>query len=179
MGIQWAIEYCSNSKFYLFTDDDIYVNPNLMINYLVKQVTPEIYPKLYAGHVFSHSRPYREQTSKWFVSLNDYPYFKYPPYVSGPFRLLSAPTLSLFYTVSKQMQSFRYEDVYLGILAYRLSIAPVNLASVCAYRSMCSSSDYVNGIMASHGFPQQELTSIWNQFKDAIEFKPKSYEEFF
>ena len=38
--------------------------------------------KLFAGYVI-HSRPLRQKFSKWYLSLEDYPYHMLPPYVTG------------------------------------------------------------------------------------------------
>jgi hypothetical protein len=51
MGIRWAVDYCSKSKFYLFVDDDFYVNPNLLIKFLSQKFNQTTLEKFYAGYV--------------------------------------------------------------------------------------------------------------------------------
>jgi beta-1,3-galactosyltransferase / beta-1,3-N-acetylglucosaminyltransferase len=83
MGISWIVENCKNSKFYLFIDDDFYLNPNLLMKYLQNNVTDSMLDKFYAGYVFANSAPMRHLLSKWYISLEDFPYSKWPPYAAA------------------------------------------------------------------------------------------------
>lgn len=190
MAFKWAINYCSNSKFYMFVDDDYFVstknllrflrNPinypeylqnaddefqrilkkleqtdllsqNLTIedhfdikriqnmkvdtieskkhlnkieNYLKKlqtndnnehgkiakrslldvELSPNV--KLYAGYVFA-SRPHRHKTSKWYISLDEYRWNRWPAYVTAGAFVLSRESLRTMYYVSMYTKHFR------------------------------------------------------------------------
>lgn len=84
LGMEWAVKYCKNSKFYMFVDDDFYVSTKNVLRFIRY---PQNYPKylkeaptnflgrnlhqfqqddnrLYAGYVFKSS-PLRHYPSKW------------------------------------------------------------------------------------------------------------------
>lgn len=84
-GIKWASTHCKNSKFYFFSDDDMYVsiknvlrylrNPTEYPEYLSKEVkgnqSKHNLPSdivLFTGYVFQSS-PLRHQISKWYGHL--------------------------------------------------------------------------------------------------------------
>jgi beta-1,3-galactosyltransferase / beta-1,3-N-acetylglucosaminyltransferase len=56
---------------------------------------------LYAGFVFPYSSPMRHLISKWYISLNDYPYHKFPAYVSAGCYILSKRSAQKLYLASK------------------------------------------------------------------------------
>ena len=104
MGIKWINHYCPNSKYYMFIDDDFFLNPRLLLDYLARNVTPRVEPSLYAGFVFADSAPMRHVMSKWYISLEEWPYARYPPYASAGFYILSRQSARLFYLVSRYFQ---------------------------------------------------------------------------
>lgn len=63
--------------------------------------------KLFAGFVFS-SWPHRHKSSKWYVTLEDYPWHMWPPYVTGGAFILSREALNELYYVSMFTKHFRY-----------------------------------------------------------------------
>lgn len=62
--------------------------------------------RLFAGFVFS-SAPHRHKSSKWFVSLDEYPWHMWPPYVTAGAYILSREALFDFYYVSMYTKHFR------------------------------------------------------------------------
>lgn len=68
------------------------------------ELPPDV--KLFAGFVFSTS-PHRHKSSKWFVSLEEYKYDQWPPYVTAGVFLLSREALQDMYCVSLYTKHFR------------------------------------------------------------------------
>ncbi|CAF0834511.1 unnamed protein product, partial [Brachionus calyciflorus] len=159
MGLRWVNYYCQNSKFYAFIDDDYFLNPKLLVNYLEKKVPESMLSNLYAGYVFGNSSPMRHLVSKWYISLKDYPYNKFPPYIAAGFFILSRESAGYFYIASKIIKIFKFDDIYMGILAQKLSIKPINLPDVYFYTPSYSVDFYANHVMASHGFSPKKLVS--------------------
>lgn len=62
--------------------------------------------RLFAGFVFS-SAPHRHQSSKWYVSLDEYPWHMWPPYVTAGAYILSREALLDFFYVSMYTKHFR------------------------------------------------------------------------
>jgi hypothetical protein len=223
MGIKWAAEFCSNSRFYFFVDDDYYVSTRNLLRFLRN---PSNYPKyledptinfddveetnrmnsklrngrnlraddgqilhpfsasnrklqqlidfdlpedveLYAGFVF-FPKPHRHKFSKWYISLEEYPYHKFPPYVSAGAYILSNVALKKFYYATYFVKRFRFDDVYLGIVAKKLDIEPFHSDEFWFYRKYPYSVKDFRYTIASHEFSDpQEMKKVWNQQKQA------------
>ena len=111
-------------QFIVKVDDDVYLHVPKMIWWLKTSSLPE---KLYAGAVQGgvKSKVVRDPTLKWFVSeqfLND---SWFPPYCGGPFYILSKS--ALLESSDEGLTTFPLEDAYIGILAKRVGIAPLQL----------------------------------------------------
>ena len=145
--------------------------------------------ELYAGFVF-HSAPHRHKPGKFYVSLEEYPFHLWPPYVTAGAYVLSRAaligihgasfTISLtsfnrdysfhadFYYGSYFVKRFRFDDVYMGILAKKLGIEPFHSEEFYFERKpMVAAVDY-RYVVASHGFGNpRELEAVWNNQKMA------------
>ena len=116
-------------QFIVKVDDDVYLHVPKMIWWLKTSSLPD---KLYAGAVQGgvKLKVVRDPTHKWFVSeqfLND---SWFPPYCNGPFYILSKSALLELLKVSSNeglSTPFPLEDAYIGILAKRVGIAPLQL----------------------------------------------------
>ena len=113
-------------QFIVKVDDDVYLHVPKMIWWLKTSSLPK---KLYAGSVEYGAKINRNPKHKWFVSeqfLND---SWFPPYCNGPFYILSKSALLELLKVSSNegLTPFPLEDAYIGILAKRVGIAPLQL----------------------------------------------------
>uniref|UniRef100_A0A146KWP0 Hexosyltransferase n=1 Tax=Lygus hesperus TaxID=30085 RepID=A0A146KWP0_LYGHE len=207
MAITWAVKYCPSSKFYFFSDDDMYVstknvlrfvrNPLQYPRYLeeqmavrrknmkrkkqdlnetkmvrgLKQIVDIDLPddaELYAGYVFRNSRPHRHQSSKWYLPLSEYPYNYFPPYVTAGAFVLTNPVLRKFYYGSFYTKHFRFDDIYLAILARKLNIVPVHSDSFYFEKKKPYDVFGYQYVVASHGYSDTaELQEVWHQQKSA------------
>jgi beta-1,3-galactosyltransferase / beta-1,3-N-acetylglucosaminyltransferase len=161
MGLQWIQMYCKTAQYYLFIDDDYFLNPSVLINYLKVNVAYADYETLYGGFVFPDSSPMRYLFHKWYVSLEEYPYAKYPPYVSAGCYLLSKTSAKKFYIASRLVPKFRFDDIYMGILSSKLKIRPFHMENVYFDPPGYSHELYSKNVLASHGFTPKNLKKIW------------------
>lgn len=74
------------------------------LNLFDRELSPHV--KLYAGYVV-HSAPHRHKLSKWVISVNEYPYSMWPPYVTAGAFVLSKEALMTMHYVSKFTKHFR------------------------------------------------------------------------
>lgn len=186
MGFKWAANFCPNSQFYMFVDDDYYVSTK---NLLLFVRHPTKYPRflersafhfknllsiydyelpsdvrLYAGFTFT-SAPHRHITSKWQVSLEEYPYHMWPPYVTAGAYVLSREALFDMYYASFYTKHFRFDDIYVGLLAYKAKIEPFHCDEFHYYKKPYYTNNY-NYTVASHGYDNPiELSKVWNEQK--------------
>ena len=116
MGLEWASKYC-DFQYLLKADDDVFVNPHLLMDYLRKPDTPK--KKLYRGTCRYGKRPFRR--GKYGVSLEEYNRTTYPGFCNGPAYLLSSDMvhkLVEMFDISKK--PFKLEDVYIGLLVEKM-----------------------------------------------------------
>ncbi|KAI3467338.1 hypothetical protein Pfo_024001 [Paulownia fortunei] len=103
-----------SAKFIMKTDDDTFVRVDEILNSLGK--TNATHGLLY-GLINSDSQPHRNPDSKWYISPEEWPEDKYPPWAHGPGYVVSN---DIARTVAKKhrkgrLKIFKLEDVAMGI----------------------------------------------------------------
>lgn len=188
--LHWTVTHCSQVPFLLFVDDDFYVSVKNLLKFtrnflrranhevddgLVETVlddqpsedSVQFDGRLYTGFVFPRSRPMRHLPSKWYISLAEYPFSRYPPYVTGGCFLLNNRTVADLHYASLYTQKFKYDDVYLGILAHKMDIKLVHNPHIYFYKYAYHSEEY-HSVIASHGYSYpEELIRVWSEQKAA------------
>ena len=115
MGLEWAAKYC-DFQFLFKTDDDVFVNPYRLMDYLEKPDTPKT--NLYLGFLRHNARPLRN--GKYAVSMEAYNKTIYPDFCLGVGYVLSSDLVLKMVEIFDPKKPLRLEDVYTGILAARL-----------------------------------------------------------
>lgn len=109
--------------------------------------------------------PQRVKFSKWYISHEEYPYSRWPPYVTGGAFLLSYLALEDLVFTSYYTQKFRFDDIFLGILAKRAGIKLTHIENFRFWESIFLPLDY-GKIIATHGFGDPEkLIQVWSEEK--------------
>ena len=118
-----------NVHFIVKVDDDVYLHVPKMISWLQTSSLPE---KLYAGAVQegNNLKVIRDPRHKWFVSEQILNNSWFPSYCNGPCYILSkSALLDLLKASSNEgLTPFPLEDAYIGILANRVGIRPLQLS---------------------------------------------------
>ena len=133
---------------------------------LINEMKPKFDPyaeHLYAGWVFNSSVPCRYRLSKWFINLDEYPFSRWPSYVTAGFVLLSNRSFKSIYFASLYTKPFRFDDIYLSILTRKVDIQPLHNSNVYFYKRDYSDDglEYMNTI-GSHGFKNgNEMLNLW------------------
>ncbi|KAJ8727861.1 hypothetical protein PYW08_016246 [Mythimna loreyi] len=180
MSFRWLFEHCAAADYYLFTDDDMYISVNNLLAYIHdreatrlpagERVTHADRPKgdyLFTGYVFK-STPQRFKSSKWRVSFEEYPWDKWPAYVTAGAYVVSNKAMKDMYVASLFVKHFRFDDIYLGIVAKKVGITPRHCPDFYFYKKWFSYEGYLN-VIASHGYEDhEELLRVWNEMNDYI-----------
>lgn len=115
-------------RFVLKIDDDVYLHFPRMIWWLRTASLPE---KLYGGYLMTKAKPIRKPLHKWHVSKQHYNKTYFPPYCNGPFYFMSrAVVLEVLEASFTEGSSFPLEDVFIGILAQKVGVKPIQLKHV-------------------------------------------------
>ncbi|XP_066139454.1 beta-1,3-galactosyltransferase brn [Euwallacea fornicatus] len=190
-GFEWVMRYCPNAKFYMFIDDDYYISTKNVLRYLrfpinypqylqdpigsinklielrkVKNVEIDLEDdvRLYTGFKFQ-SAPQRNYLSKWYVSLEEYSYHMWPPYISGGAYILSKTALQDMYYASFYMRHFKFDDIYVAILAYKTNVEPFHSKYFHFYEKPYNKFNY-KYVVASHGYGDpKKMVKAWNEQK--------------
>ncbi|XP_078374402.1 beta-1,3-galactosyltransferase 5-like [Oculina patagonica] len=120
MGVEWAAKYC-DFQFLLKADDDVFVNPYRLMEYLGNSDTPKT--ELYLGRVASSGIVHRR--GKYAVSVEEYNGTRYPAFCNGPAYLLSWDLVNKLVDLFDVKKPLKLEDVYIGTLVDKLGVKPV------------------------------------------------------
>lgn len=185
LGMRWIVERCSLVQFVMFADDDMYVsakntlrflrNPQQYPRYLQRRILEEtttsdfqtvdrelLEKYLLAGFTF-FPRPLRFVGSKWHITYEEYPFSRYPPYVTAGAFIVNLRTVKRLYFASLYVKHFRFDDVYVGILAKKMAITPLHLNDIHYWKEEYDKRGY-RYVIASHGYHDpQELLKVWHE----------------
>lgn len=175
MGYNWVVRHCSSAKFNLFVDDDVFVVVKNLENY---RNTKENEPRLMAGKLLPNSVPFRDNGSKWFVSWEDYPFDRYPPYLAGGGVLMSWDVTRAFAAAFPYVKTISIDDSYLGIIARKLNIAPRNHGGMVIRNPGQNTKSAMpmsfQTVVAFHRIPSPEsMMATWKQYITKYPISPK------
>lgn len=105
------------------------------------------------------------QNKKIQVSLAEYPFDRYPPYISAGAILFSRQSIREIYYAIQHVRIFNFDDIYCGIIAYFLGL-PVthNIWMWYGYIKFFSE-DYFKKIICAHGFSPREMQSTYDRWQ--------------
>ncbi|XP_061861355.1 UDP-GalNAc:beta-1,3-N-acetylgalactosaminyltransferase 1 [Colius striatus] len=160
MAFQWVTEFCSNARFLMKTDADVFINTANLVKFLLKLNSSE---DVFTGYPLIGNFAYRGFYRKTYISYTEYPYKLYPPYCSGMGYVLDVKLALRIYKLMSHIKPIKFEDVYVGIC---LNILKVNISipedkeqfflykisfDVCRYRRL----------IAVHGVRASEIIRFW------------------
>lgn len=158
-ALQWSKDHCQKAKFVMKTDDDMYVNTELLQHLL--KVAPT--NKLIGGKCWGPSSPFRNSNSKWYVSLKQYRHPYFPSMCSGTGYIMSNDVVTGILRQSPNVPFFHLEDVYVAICVQRLGIRPKLINGFNNNFFDFDACIYRNKLFTSHGFNAVLLKYVWQQ----------------
>lgn len=154
-----AISSPSNNRIY---DDFDEMTSEDNPAHLVSSLDDRVETRIYAGYVFNSSIPQRDRFRKWYASLSQYPYSRYPPYVTAGAYVVSRDAMKEIYIASRYVAHFAYDDVYLGLIALKIKLFPLHVNQFYFYKKPYIRAGDYKDVIASHGFSDaDELREIW------------------
>ncbi|NXN56030.1 B3GT2 galactosyltransferase, partial [Rynchops niger] len=162
MGMKWVASYCSGASFVMKTDSDVFVNTMYLIEKLLRPLSPP--PQNYfTGCLMKGHKPIRNKESKWYISKEEYPGGKYPPFCSGTGYILSGDLASKIVNASVTVKHIHLEDVYVGLCLNAIGIQivpPPSYSLFNIYKVPFSPCRY-NNIITSHHIGTNEHIIYW------------------
>ena len=134
-NLRWISAFCDKTHHdtFLFIDDDHRVNISMVMAFL--RNTPKwILRRSIFGHVETKEHPVRERSWKCFLSRKEYPMDRYPPFPRGFSQFIGADIIDEM-AIASAFTKFNYfpEDVYLGVLGFKLHIDMRNESSMYSH----------------------------------------------
>ncbi|NXV19882.1 B3GL1 acetylgalactosaminyltransferase, partial [Cepphus grylle] len=160
MAFRWVAEFCSNARFLMKTDADVFINTANLVKFLLKLSSSE---NVFTGYPLIDNFAYRGFYKKTYISYDEYPFRLYPPYCSGMGYILDGKLALRIYELMSHIKPIKFEDVYVGIC---LNILKVNISipedtqqfflykinfDICKYRHL----------IAVHGITSSEIIGFW------------------
>ncbi|NXS24506.1 B3GL1 acetylgalactosaminyltransferase, partial [Mystacornis crossleyi] len=160
MAFQWFSEFCSNARFFMKTDIDVFINTPNLVEFLLRLNSSE---NVFTGYPFFDNVAFRGFDRKRFISYEEYPFKLYPPYCSGLGYILDGKLAVRTYALMSHVKPVKFEDVYVGIC---LNLLKVNITvpedaeqfflykinfDICKYRHL----------IAVHDLTPSELIQFW------------------
>ncbi|XP_052695018.1 lactosylceramide 1,3-N-acetyl-beta-D-glucosaminyltransferase-like [Crassostrea angulata] len=172
--LQWVTVHCTNTKYILKVDDDVFLNFNLLINYLrnSKPVNSIIGCKLRNAPVV------RDKLSKYYISKEEYNPDIFPDYVGGPAYVISGDILGKLYLATNNVSSIFLEDVYINGMCreYINALAVGHPSFSCVTRIKEPCGGYFRNLITGHPYSAGEIERMWMQLNDNITcISSKSY----
>jgi len=119
LGLRWATEYCRKAKFVVRIDDDVFLNPFRLIEFMETDYKDK------ARHIWCIEKPsppiHRTDTSKFNVDAEEFKGMSNYPvsYCVGAFSIITNDLIPELFEASKITPLFWIEDVYMsGMLPY-------------------------------------------------------------
>ena len=161
MGMEWHVKFCSQAKFVMKTDDDVYINVENLLNVTKRS---DLKNKVF-GYCQLTARPMRGW-SKWAPTMLEYPGSTYPGYCSGTGYVMSGTIAEAIYRVSPHVPFFYLEDVYVSLcvdrLGYKLKfVGGFNPMFIGHTNEKCGQFGSKN-FYTCHEVTPQIMIDIWN-----------------
>ena len=117
---------------------------------------------LFEGKIETSKRPVRHRLSTERCSLSKYPFDAFPPGIVSDSYLMSREVVQHFAIVAPFVEYVEKEDIFLGIIAYRLGLAPRQNPYFCYTRPTYSRDLYKNCLVLHFKGKFQDKIRIWN-----------------
>lgn len=114
-SIAWLSDRKIKTQFVHFIDDDRLVNTINVYNVAIANIAPSDMKMI--GHKLSFSRPFRQRSWKCYISLDEYEYDLYPPYVIGGTILTNMRVVHVLSRSIPYIKIIHIEDTFIGIIA--------------------------------------------------------------
>jgi len=160
-------EGCDNTRFILKTDDDMYINLNVLKQTALKSLQAKD-TTLMTGNLICGAKPIRDPTNKWNSPRYMFNGKQYPNYLSGTAYLIARDAALSLYQASLETPVFHLEDIYTtGILARTVGIRPKDNRAF-SYDKRKFEPCLFSQIVSSHHHTKDELLEIAGEMKKAM-----------
>lgn len=160
MAFRWVTEFCSNARFLMKTDDDVFINTANLVKFLLKLNSSD---HVFTGYPRIDNFAYRGLYKRRYISYHEYPFQWFPPYCSGMGYILDGKLALRIYGLMSHIKPIKVEDVYVGICLNILKVnitLPEDSQQFFLYRVNFDLCQYRH-LIAVHGIAPGEMVRFW------------------
>ncbi|KAG6496865.1 beta-1,3-galactosyltransferase GALT1-like [Zingiber officinale] len=152
-----------SAKYIMKTDDDAFVRVDEVLSSLAGA---NITSGLLYGRINSDSQPHRNVESKWYISLQEWPDEKYPPWAHGPGYVVSRDIAESVHKRHKEgsLKMFKLEDVAMGIWIEEMKKKGSDIKYVNEGRISIDGCEA--GYVLAHYQEPREMLCLWQKFQE-------------
>ncbi|XP_063772624.1 UDP-GlcNAc:betaGal beta-1,3-N-acetylglucosaminyltransferase 7 [Pseudophryne corroboree] len=119
--LKWMTIYCHRVAYIFKGDDDVYVNPENVLDFLDGNKSPD----LFVGDVLFKARPIRKKDNKYYIPISLYNKTLYPPYAGGGGFIMAGSLIKALYKASETLDLYPIDDVFLGMCLEVIKVTPI------------------------------------------------------
>ena len=161
--LEWVDNYCSEVRYVLKTDDDMFINVPRLVSFINKHKRDK---NVIFGKLAKKWKPVRSKSSKYFVSLAQYKNAFYPDFCTGPAYLMSSDIIHNLYESALNETFLKLEDVFAtGIVASKLGIKRIHANEFLNRKISYSPCNVQRGI-SIHMVKYSEQFDLWKKLLD-------------
>ncbi|XP_033753677.1 UDP-GalNAc:beta-1,3-N-acetylgalactosaminyltransferase 1-like [Pecten maximus] len=123
-AFNWVVQFCHRASYFFKVDDDVFLELDIFNE--IQNNADYLPDDVILGSCSQMSLPCRK-SGKWQVSYEEYPFVRYPPFCNGPGYVMTYKTTRRIHEEMKKTRIFKFEDVYVGMVAYRLGLSVKNM----------------------------------------------------
>ncbi|XP_034989436.1 UDP-GlcNAc:betaGal beta-1,3-N-acetylglucosaminyltransferase 7 [Zootoca vivipara] len=163
--LKWFSIYCDHVRYIFKGDDDVYVSPSNILEFLQDQKADN----LFVGDVLFKARPIRKKENKYYIPSALYNKNVYPPYAGGGGFVMDGPLAKKLHRVSESLELYPIDDVYLGMCLEVLKVTPVAHAGFKTFGIVKNKNSKMNkepcfyqSMLVVHKLLPSELVAMWD-----------------
>ncbi|XP_048356012.1 UDP-GlcNAc:betaGal beta-1,3-N-acetylglucosaminyltransferase 7 [Sphaerodactylus townsendi] len=176
--LKWLNIYCDNVRFVFKGDDDVFVSPDNILDYLEDQKAGD----LFTGDVLYKAKPIRKKENKYYIPTALYSKTHYPPYAGGGGFLMDSSLARKLYKVSENLELYPIDDVFLGMCLEILKVTPVAHAGFKTFGIVKNKNSKMNkepcffqNMLVVHKLLPPELLRMWDLVHSNLTCSRKLY----
>ncbi|XP_053567898.1 UDP-GlcNAc:betaGal beta-1,3-N-acetylglucosaminyltransferase 7 [Bombina bombina] len=162
--LKWMTIYCHGVKYIFKGDDDVFVSPDNILEYLSINETPD----LFVGDVLFKAYPIRKKENKYYIPTALYNKTSYPPYAGGGGFLMAGPLVKRLYKASESLELYPIDDVFLGMCLEVIKVSPIKHEGFRTFGIVKNKSSKMNrepcffkSMMVVHKLLPDDLMHMW------------------
>ena len=158
VSLKWVLSHCTAAKFVLKTDDDTMVNTNTLLRILQNTSHGE----LLLGSINGNGDVMR--TGRWGVTLSQYPFSTFPPYLNGAAYVVSMATVASLYQGALRTPLIHLEDVFVtGFIPVMIGLNLTGLNGFANWATRVTSPCQMKNqrLVTAHGVLPEMMYAIW------------------